>query len=274
MLSQDHSSQIKKMDSKLALRIFLSWALPFFGSFLFFRPNPATGEMELAMDKNTFKCIIAALASPLFSYFLAQSVPRWNAWESVARVCAAFLIGNLLLDVLFLLPMSKMSVQDYLVEIGALYAVLIAAQGMFGYSIATSPVPRSDSLIGVLLRTPLPTLTSYVAISFVHDEKQEKLLLPEWHFRSFMVLVAQATIGLNLVKALQQLQDVKKWAIPVTLLFIVATLGFDYLMICPVFKWSVERYLAERGFRLLSTTGFAVVAMKAASLRPARVHQE
>ena len=245
----------------LVVNVLLSWTIPFFASFMFFKPDPATGEFVMALDKNLFKNIMAGLCGPLFSILLHRSI-EWRNAGSVVKGCISFFLGNILLDFIILLPMSKMPIYpDYLVEIGALYLIFAIAQGWFGHALAISPRPAQNSFIGLLLRSPLASLTSYVAISFMFDDKQEKMLVPIWHFRTAMVLVTYATVGLNLLKSLQQVRDLQRYALPETIVFLACTMAMDIAIICPVFKWSTEQYLNERGYRLLSTGSLGLIAM-------------
>ena len=274
---QKMANQMKEISNwNLARFVLLSWTIPFLSSFLFFGPNEETGNFELAIDKNDFKNGMVVLCSLLFSVFITWSI-TWRDPASVAKVATAYSLGNILLDLIILIPMSGMSLSDYMAEIGALYFIIAFSQVWFGYSLATSNRPNVNSFVGIILRAPLVSLTSYVAISFFYDDKQTKLLVSIWYFRTVMVLITNATVGLNLLKALQQVRDLQVLAFPVAVLFVMVTIGVDFLLINPVFRWSTQTYFAERGFRLLSTCALGVIARGVAFQRdaqPQNAHRE
>jgi hypothetical protein len=244
----------------LAGYVLVSWAIPFLSGFAFFAPDENSGEFKLAVDKNVFKNVMVMIAAPLFAVLLSRTV-RWRDGASVTRAGLAFLSGNLFLDLLILVPMSKMDVGDYFAEIGAGYVVFTVVNCWFGYALANSERPSQNSFIGILLRAPLASLISYVAISLLHDEKQETTTVPIWHFRTYMMMVASVSLGLNLFKAFEQVRDLQTYAVLATAVFLAEVVAIDLVSICPVFKWSYERYLWERGVRLVfSGVGLSLIA--------------
>ena len=252
------------LNIRLVVRVVLSWVIPFIGSFAFFRTNNDTRELELSLEKNDMKNLLTAFAANLWAY-LAADLVAWDRWQSIALTYGLFIFGNVLLDVLILLPLSQMALwSEYVVEIGALYVIFAVTQSWFGFQIARTARPQQNLWFGVVLRSALPSITSYVAISLLFDERQTDLLLPVWHFRTAMVALANVTIAFNLAKACQGVRDLEIFAFPVTMFFIVTTVGLDFVTICPVFHWSFAKYMAERGFRLLTTTSLAIIARDSA----------
>lgn len=100
---------------------FLSWAIPFIISFFFY-----TKDGVLTIDIFLFKSLMIVIGSFSASVLLIlffKKVSENFVKESIKVGLAWFLI-NLVLDGIVLLPMSKMSIADYLSQIGLRYLVI------------------------------------------------------------------------------------------------------------------------------------------------------
>lgn len=100
---------------------FLSWLIPFVASFFFFRPG---GEMVVPYA--TFKGIITVVGVSsgcflLYRYFLLVTADyvRQGVW-----VGFSWLAINLILDYIFLLPMARIGLSEYILTIGISYLAI------------------------------------------------------------------------------------------------------------------------------------------------------
>lgn len=108
----------------------LTWVVPFIGGFLFF---DKTGQ--LAIDIYLFKSIMIVLGGMIGSvaiviyyknikyHFLRNGLIIGLSWCSI----------NILLDLLILLPMSKLSLNDYIAQIGIRYLIIPIMCILCGY---------------------------------------------------------------------------------------------------------------------------------------------
>ena len=111
------------MDKNIKLVAFgiAMWVVPFLASFLFF--DPAT--QKLTIDETFFKSIMIVLSSMLGAFLLVkyfEGVQTDFVKEGIV-VGAAWLAINWVLDVIILLPMSKMDVATYFMQIGMRYLI-------------------------------------------------------------------------------------------------------------------------------------------------------
>ena len=109
---------------------FFTWLIPFVAAFLFY-----TKEGKQLIDVLFFKAIMVAVGSItgavlLILYFKKVSKNYLN--ESII-VGLSWLAINWLLDILILLPMSKMSFSAYFTQIGLSYLALPAMTIAVGY---------------------------------------------------------------------------------------------------------------------------------------------
>mgnify|MGYP000903554764 FL=1 len=106
---------------KISLFGFLIWLVPFIVGFLFYSP-----EGEIRIDPLAFKAIMTIVSTItqavlLVSYFrkieknyLPESIMVGLIWISI----------NIVLDILILIPMSKMTIGTYFTQIGMQYLTI------------------------------------------------------------------------------------------------------------------------------------------------------
>lgn len=108
----------------------LSWLIPFAVSFMFFKPGG-----ELLVPYATFKSSIMAVGVLSGSYLLFQFFKAVDA-EFVkygVLVGIIWLLLNLLLDILVLVPMMKSTLSEYFTTIGIGYISIPAVSIAMGY---------------------------------------------------------------------------------------------------------------------------------------------
>ena len=108
----------------------LSWLIPFAVSFMFFKPGG-----ELMVPYATFKSSIMAVGVLSGSYLLLQFFKAVDA-EFVkygVLVGIIWLLLNLLLDILVLVPMMKSTLSEYFTTIGLGYISIPAVSIAMGY---------------------------------------------------------------------------------------------------------------------------------------------
>jgi hypothetical protein len=109
---------------------FLSWLIPFAVSFLFYKPGG-----ELMVPYATFKTTIMLVGTIsgcflLLRYFkLVENEYVWNGLV----VGFSWLLINLLLDVIILIPMMKTSFSEYFMSIGLGYLAIPVISFTIGY---------------------------------------------------------------------------------------------------------------------------------------------
>jgi hypothetical protein len=107
---------------KKALKIFffgaLSWLIPFLASFPFF-----TKDGKLSIDQGLFKSImvVVGLATGIFLTYLYFKKLDGRYCFNGFLIGLIWLVMNCGLDILVLLPMSKMALPAYFMEIGVRY---------------------------------------------------------------------------------------------------------------------------------------------------------
>ena len=112
---------------------FLAWLIPFVASFFFY-----SEEGGLAIDIFLFKSIMIVVGSISAAFLLISYFKKINTnylKEGILVGLTWFGI-NILLDLLFLIPMSGMSVADYFTQIGIRYLVIPAMCITVGVSLA------------------------------------------------------------------------------------------------------------------------------------------
>lgn len=119
---------------KKVMRIFLlgllTWVIPFIGGFLFY---DKTGQLEI--DIYLFKSIMIVLggivgAVAIVIYFKNL---KENFLKDGFIIGLSWFIINILLDIIILLPMSKMSMNDYIAQIGIRYLLIPIMSILCGY---------------------------------------------------------------------------------------------------------------------------------------------
>jgi len=118
---------------KIALYGFLAWLVPFVSAFFFY-----TREGKLSIDIFLFKTIMIVVGSLsgailLVSYF--KKVNENYLTEGILVGVIWFCL-NILLDLLVLVPMSKMPLPDYFAQIGLRYLVMPAMSIAVGAALA------------------------------------------------------------------------------------------------------------------------------------------
>jgi uncharacterized membrane protein YpjA len=111
----------KKMFLKLIGFGFLTWLIPFLGSFPFFSP-----EKGLLIDLFLFKTIMIVLGTLVGTVFLVLYFKdiKNDYLKTGIIVGLVWLAINWILDFIFLLPMSGMPIGHYFTEIGLRYLSL------------------------------------------------------------------------------------------------------------------------------------------------------
>lgn len=102
---------------------FLAWLIPFVASIFFY-----TKGGKLTIDVFLFKSIMIVVGSISGSILLVSYFKRINrAYLKEGIIVGVVWFGmNILLDLLILVPMSKMSIADYFSQIGIRYLVIPA----------------------------------------------------------------------------------------------------------------------------------------------------
>ncbi len=115
---------------KILLYGFLAWLVPFFSSFFFF-----SREAGLLIDIFLFKTIMIVVGSITGAILLVLyfRVLEKDYLKEGIVVGLAFFAINILLDLVVLIPMSGMSIGDYLTQIGLRYLVLPVMSIAIGY---------------------------------------------------------------------------------------------------------------------------------------------
>ena len=116
----------------ILFRGFLTWLIPFIVSFLFFAPDGSP-----LIDITFFKSIMLILGCLVGVLCLIQSFKRVNEsyLEEGVKIGLIWLLMNIILDLIFLLPLGKLTITDYFTQIGIRYInIPIISIGM-GYLI-------------------------------------------------------------------------------------------------------------------------------------------
>jgi hypothetical protein len=106
---------------KLGLFGFLTWLVPFVSGFLFYSP-----QGQPVVDALVFKAIMIVVGSITGSALLVLyfgKLEKNYASEGVV-IGVVWLVLNILLDLLILVPMSKMAIGTYFAQIGLEYLTI------------------------------------------------------------------------------------------------------------------------------------------------------
>ena len=102
----------------LLVRGFLTWLIPFIVSFLFYTPNGTPLK-----DITFFKSIMTVLGCLVGVLLLIQSFTKikTNYLKESIRIGLIWFLMNIVLDLIFLLPLGKLTIMDYIIQIGIRY---------------------------------------------------------------------------------------------------------------------------------------------------------
>ena len=102
----------------LLVRGFLTWLIPFIVSFFFFTPNGTP-----LIDITFFKSIMTVLGCLVGVLLLIQSFTKikTNYLKESIRIGLIWFLMNIVLDLIFLLPLGKLTLMDYIIQIGIRY---------------------------------------------------------------------------------------------------------------------------------------------------------
>ena len=100
---------------------FLSWLIPFLSAFFFY-----TREGELTIDIFLFKSIMIVIGSISAAVLLVSYFKKIGTGYLMEGILVGFtwLIINIVMDLLILIPMSGMGIPDYFTQIGLRYIVI------------------------------------------------------------------------------------------------------------------------------------------------------
>lgn len=102
----------------LLVRGFLTWLIPFIVSFFFFTPNGTP-----LIDITFFKSIMTVLGCLVGVLLLIQSFTKikTNYLKESIKIGLIWFLMNIVLDLIFLLPLGKLTLMDYITQIGIRY---------------------------------------------------------------------------------------------------------------------------------------------------------
>ena len=117
----------------------LTWVVPFFAGFFFY---DRTGQ--LAVDIYLFKSIMIIVGGLIGSVAIAVFFKKIHSQFIKQAIIAGFswFVINILFDILFLLPMSKMNMDDYIAQIGLRYLFIPIMCILCGYLLNTKKVTK------------------------------------------------------------------------------------------------------------------------------------
>ena len=126
---------MKKMNKHIRniLYGFLAWLIPFIASIFFY-----SKEAGLTVDVYFFKSIMIVIGSITAAFLLISYFKNINTnyIKEGIIVGIVWLVINIILDLLVLIPMSGMSVGDYFTQIGLRYLVMPVMSIMVGKVLA------------------------------------------------------------------------------------------------------------------------------------------
>ena len=117
---------------KLGMFGFVSWLVPFVAAFMFY-----SQEGQLLVDVSFFKSVMAVVGSltgaVLLVLYFGKVKEKYLNEGILAGV--VFFVMNLVLDLLVLVPMAKMNIGDYFLQIGLMYLVILIMGASMGYAL-------------------------------------------------------------------------------------------------------------------------------------------
>ncbi len=115
---------------KIVIFGFLTWIIPFVVSFFFYTP-----QGQLLMDVSLFKSlmiVVGSLTGALFLVLYFRKVEK-NYLQEGITVGMLWFVLNILLDLIVLVPMTKISVETYFAQIGLRYLLIPIMSISIGY---------------------------------------------------------------------------------------------------------------------------------------------
>lgn len=121
-----------KKNLKIVFYGFLAWLIPFVASVFFYSKEGLTINIHLF---KTIMIIVGSISASilLVSYFKKVSATYLKEGIIVGVI---WFVLNIVLDLLILIPMSKMSIPDYFTQIGLRYLVMPAMSIAIGAALA------------------------------------------------------------------------------------------------------------------------------------------
>lgn len=115
---------------KIILYGFLTWLIPFLISFFFYNK-----DAQLVIDIFLFKSIMIVLATAVGLLFLILYFRKitGNYLHEGIMVGLVWFAINILLDIVILIPMSKMNISEYFAQIGLRYLIIPMMSIAMGY---------------------------------------------------------------------------------------------------------------------------------------------
>lgn len=258
---------------KLFTYTFLSWFIPLISAFAFFQPptdeNDKNKPPQLSIEKSTFKVIMVCIGSTTSTFLLTRLLLR-SEKNSISpnklleRIvveaipfCSFFLIVNLILDMLILIPMSGQTFADYFMDIGGRYVGTIFSISFFIENLVVSAKEKMEltynadedepgvfsTMFQVLTRVPLIWIAPYVVSSFFYQEHTGDtsplhLIVSSMLYETFMLNVRVASQLYFFYRAIQHISTprLKKWGIFVACLFWIINTVLELFVTFPVVK--------------------------------------
>ena len=115
---------------KIGLFGFLTWLIPFVAAFLFY-----SSQGQLAVDVLVFKAVmivVGSITGATLLVFYFRTIDKNYLAEGI-MVGVVWFVLNILLDLLILVPMSKMAIGDYFAQIGLEYLTMPTMSIAMGY---------------------------------------------------------------------------------------------------------------------------------------------
>jgi len=108
--------------SRLLTFGFLTWLIPFVVSFFLFTP-----EGQPLIDVELFKSFMVVLGALVGAFFLLKyfTYIQGNFLKEGLIVGVAWLVLNIVLDLIVLAPMAGMTLPDYFTQIGLRYLTIV-----------------------------------------------------------------------------------------------------------------------------------------------------
>lgn len=118
---------------------FLIWLVPFIVAIPFYK-----ADRTLAVDIFLFKSIMIVVASAFGSFALVKYFKsvKDNFVKEGVLVGALWFAINIILDLIILIPMSKMSIGDYAMQIGLRYLMIPAISVGMGFVLRNSKMQK------------------------------------------------------------------------------------------------------------------------------------
>lgn len=115
---------------KILLFGFLTWLVPFVVAFFFYDRN-GQPTMDIFFIKSILMVVSAIFGAYLLVVYFKQL--KENFLKEGLIVGFSWLVINWLLDIVILLPMAKMTFEDWFTQIGLRYLVIPVFSISFGY---------------------------------------------------------------------------------------------------------------------------------------------